>query len=130
LEFRHAVTPLRDPIVRFTQVAEPEALRPYFRDIADHLQRALDAIDAIDSLLSNALNAHLAQLSVQQNEDMRKLTAGATLFAIPTAVAGIYGMNFELTSFQQWGAGFYVTVVILGIVMFGVWRAFRKSGWL
>lgn len=130
LEFRHAVAPLRDPIIRFSQVAEPEAVRPYFRDIADHLQRALDAIDSIDSLLSNALNAHLAQLSVQQNEDMRKLTAGATLFAIPTAVAGIYGMNFEHMPELTWTYGYPACVAAMGTVCFIVYRRFKKSGWL
>ncbi len=130
LEFRHAVAPLRDPIGRFSQVAEPEALRPYFRDIADHLQRAVDAIDSIDSLLSNALNAHLAQLSVQQNEDMRKLTAGATLFAIPTAVAGIYGMNFEHMPELTWTFGYPICLAAMGVACWIVYRRFKRSGWL
>jgi len=130
LEFRHAVAPLRDPIVRFSQVADPAELRPYFRDIADHLQRAADAIDSIDSLLSNALNAHLAQLSVQQNEDMRKLTAGATLFAIPTAVAGIYGMNFEHMPELTWTYGYPACLAAMGLACFLVYRRFKRSGWL
>lgn len=130
LEFRHAVAPLRDPILRFAQVADPEDLRPYFRDIGDHLQRALDAIDSIDSLLSNALNAHLAQLSVQQNEDMRKLTAGATLFAIPTAVAGIYGMNFEHMPELTWTYGYPACLAAMGGVCLYVYWRFKKSGWL
>ncbi|GAA3524547.1 magnesium transport protein CorA [Aeromicrobium flavum] len=130
LEFRHAVAPLRDPISRFAVVAEPEELRPYFRDIADHLHRALDAIDSIDSLLGNALNAHLAQLSVQQNEDMRKLTAGATLFAIPTAVAGVYGMNFEHMPELSWTYGYPACVAAMGAVCFAVYRRFKRSGWL
>lgn len=130
LEFRHAVAPLRDPITRFAHVADPPALRPYFRDIGDHLQRALDAIDSIDSLLSNALNAHLAQLSVQQNEDMRKLTAGATLFAIPTAVAGIYGMNFRYMPELDWTFGYPACLAAMGIACWFVYRRFKKSGWL
>lgn len=130
LEFRRAVVPLRDPIGRFAQVAEPEDLRPYFRDIADHLQRAADAIDSIDSLLSNALNAHLAQLSVQQNEDMRKLAAGATLFAIPTAVAGIYGMNFEHMPELTWTYGYPACLVAMAAVCAVIYRRFKKSGWL
>jgi len=130
LEFRHAVAPLRDPIGRFSHIAEPPELRPYFRDIADHLQRASDAIDSIDSLLSNALNAHLAQLSVQQNEDMRKLTAGATLFAIPTAVAGIYGMNFEHMPELTWTYGYPACLAAMGAVCWLVYRRFKRSGWL
>ncbi len=130
LEFRHAVAPLRDPIGRFAQVAEPSELRPYFRDIADHLQRAVDAIDSIDSLLSNALNAHLAQLSVQQNEDMRKLAAGATLFAVPTAVAGIYGMNFEHMPELTWTYGYPACLAAMGLACVLIYRRFKRSGWL
>jgi len=130
LEFRRAVLPLKEPITRFALGTMPEDSRPYFRDIGDHLARAAEAIDSIDHLLDNALQAHLAQLSVQQNEDMRKLTAGATIFAVPTAIAGIYGMNFKLTSFQQWSGGFWVTVAVTGLIVGGIWRAFRKSGWL
>lgn len=130
LEFRRAVQPLRDPINRFATSTMPAESQPYFRDISDHLNRAAEAIDSIDHLLDNALNAHLAQLSVQQNEDMRKLTAGATIFAVPTAIAGIYGMNFQLTSFQQWGGGFWVTTGVTVIIVGFIFRAFKKSGWL
>ena len=130
LEFRRAVMPLKEPIMRFALGSMPEDSRPYFRDIGDHLSRAAEAIDSIDHLLDNALQAHLAQLSVQQNEDMRKLTAGATIFAVPTAIAGIYGMNFKLTSFQQWSGGFWITCAATGLIVLGIWRAFRKSGWL
>lgn len=130
LEFRHAVAPLRDPLNRFAHLAEPEELRPYYRDIADHLQRAVDSIDAIDSLLSNALNAHLAQLSVQQNDDMRKLTAGATLFAIPTAVAGVYGMNFRYMPELEWHYGYPIVVALTAVVCWFVYRRFKRAGWL
>ncbi len=130
LEFRHAVAPLREPINRFALVAEPEAARPYYRDIADHLQRALDSIDSIDSLLSNALNAHLAQLSVQQNEDMRKLTAGATLFAIPTAIAGVYGMNFRYMPELEWRLGYPLVVLVTATICFFAYRRFKRAGWL
>lgn len=130
LEFRHAVAPLRDPLKRFAMTAEPEAARPYYRDISDHLQRAMDSIDQIDSLLSNALSAHLAQLSVQQNEDMRKLTAGATLFAIPTAVAGVYGMNFRYMPELEWQWGYPLVVGATAAICLLVFRRFRRSGWL
>ncbi|HPU13215.1 MAG TPA: magnesium/cobalt transporter CorA [Aeromicrobium sp.] len=130
LEFRHAVVPLRDPLKRFADIAEPAAARPYYRDISDHLQRAVDSVDAIDSLLTNALNAHLAQLSVQQNEDMRKLTAGATLFAIPTAVAGVYGMNFRHMPELEWHYGYPLIMGVTAVVCYLVYRRFKRSGWL
>ncbi|KRC63711.1 magnesium transporter CorA [Aeromicrobium sp. Root236] len=130
LEFRRAVLPLKEPILRFAQGSMPENARPYFRDIGDHLARAAEAIDSIDHLLDNALQAHLAQLSVQQNEDMRKLTAGATIFAVPTAIAGIYGMNFEHMPELTWTYGYPICVGVIGGLCLYIYRRFKKSGWL
>ncbi|AWB92367.1 magnesium/cobalt transporter CorA [Aeromicrobium chenweiae] len=130
LEFRRAVFPLREPIHRFATSSAPETARPYFRDIGDHLDRAAEAIDSIDHLLDNALNAHLAQLSVQQNEDMRKLTAGATLFAVPTAIAGVYGMNFEHMPELNWTYGYPACMVVIAGLCLYIYRRFKRSGWL
>ena len=130
LEFRRAVTPLREPLRRFGRDVEPESARPYFRDVDDHLQRAADTIDAIDHLLDNALTAHLAQLSVQQNDDMRKLTAGATLFAVPTAIAGIYGMNFRVMPELDWTYGYPLVMGVTAVLCIGIFRRFRRAGWL
>lgn len=130
LEFRRAVVPLREPVQRFALGAMPEDAQPYFRDIADHLARVNESIDSTDKLLDNALGAHLAQLSIQQNDDMRKLAAGATLFAVPTMIAGIYGMNFEYMPELSWTYGY--PLVMLGIVVLCgvIFRAFRRNGWL
>jgi magnesium transporter len=130
LEFRRAVFPLREPIARFASGAMPEDTQPYFRDIGDHLSRVAESIDSTDKLLDNALNAHLAQLTLQQNDDMRRLAAGATLFAIPTAIAGIYGMNFVHMPELQWRYGYPLVVAITVIVCWFTYRKFRKSGWL
>jgi magnesium transporter len=130
LEFRRAVIPLREPVQRFALGAMPEDAQPYFRDIGDHLARVAESIDSTDKLLDNALSAHLAQLSIQQNDDMRKLTAGAALFAIPTAVAGVYGMNFEHMPELTWQLG-YPLVMLVTVVLCGfIFRAFRRNGWL
>jgi magnesium transporter len=130
LEFRRAVLPLKEPLSRFSMSATPEDARPYFRDIADHLARAAESIDGIDHLLDNALQAHLAQLSVQQNEDMRKLTAGATIFAVPTAIAGIYGMNFEHMPELTWTYGYPLCVAAIAAICGYVYYRFKRSGWL
>lgn len=130
LEFRRAVQPLREPIHRFAVGAMPEETQPYFRDIADHLARVWESIDSTDKLLDNALNAHLAHLSIQQNDDMRKLTAGAALFAIPTAIAGIYGMNFQHMPELAWRYGYPLVMFVTGSLCWYVYRRFRKSGWL
>jgi magnesium transporter len=130
LEFRRAVMPLREPVSRFATTTMPEEARPYFRDIADHLNRVSESIDSTDKLLDNALNAHLAQLTIQQNNDMRRLTAGATLFAIPTAIAGVYGMNFAHMPELQWTFGYPLVIGFTGLVCWLTYRRFRKSGWL
>ncbi|MEJ7635843.1 magnesium/cobalt transporter CorA [Aeromicrobium sp.] len=130
LEFRRAVIPLKEPILRFSHGSMPEDSRPYFRDIGDHLQRAAEAIDSIDNLLDNALQAHLAQLSVQQNADMRKLTAGATIFAVPTAIAGVYGMNFDHMPELRWTYGYPVVIAAIGGICAYIYWRFKRSGWL
>ncbi len=73
----------------------PERSQPFFRDVSDHLTRATEAVDGLDRLLSDILSAYLAQMGVRQNDDMRKISAWAAMFAIPTMIAGIYGMNFR-----------------------------------
>jgi len=110
--------------------AQPAEARPYFRDIADHLSRAAEAIDTIDHLLDNALTAHLAQLSVQQNSDMRKLAAGATIFAIPTAIAGIYGMNFQFMPELGWNLGYPLALFAMLLSAIIPFLFFRWKGWL
>ena len=130
LEFRRAVSPLREPIHRFAVGAMPEETQPYFRDIADHLARVAESIDGTDKLLDNALSAHLAQLSIQQNDDMRKLAAGAALFGIPTAIAGIYGMNFEHMPELTWTLGYPLCLLVIAALCFYTYTRFKKSGWL
>ncbi|MGH3473987.1 MAG: magnesium/cobalt transporter CorA [Aeromicrobium sp.] len=130
LEFRRAVVPLREPVQRFALGAMPEDAQPYFRDIADHLSRVAESIDNTDKLLDNALSAHLAQLSIQQNDDMRKLTAGAALFAIPTAIAGIYGMNFDHMPELTWTFGYPLVLGGIAALCGYVYLRFKKSGWL
>ena len=97
-EVRRAVLPLREPMRKFADGlvhgVEREA-GPFFRDVLDHLNQSADVVDNLDSLLSTAFDAHLARITVQQNDDMRKISAGAALVVVPTLIAGIYGMNFE-----------------------------------
>ncbi|MCW2889976.1 MAG: magnesium transporter [Streptosporangiaceae bacterium] len=101
-----------------------------FRDVLDHLLRVDQAVDATNELLTNVLNAHLALVGMQQNEDMRKISSWAAILAIPTMIAGIYGMNFkhmpELST--TWGYPAALTVIISACVL--LYRRFKKSGWL
>jgi magnesium transporter len=132
-EARRAVLPLREPMRRFATGAVPgidEASAPFFRDVLDHLNRVAETVDGLDQLLSSAFDAHLAQISVQQNEDMRRISAGAAIVVVPTLIAGVYGMNFQHMPELAWTYGYaYAIAVMLGAsVVLLVW--FKRSGWL
>ncbi|WP_327131437.1 magnesium and cobalt transport protein CorA [Streptomyces sp. NBC_01343] len=133
LEFRRATSPLLQPMDRLAFGNVPfvhEHAQPFFRDVADHLTKASEYIEGLDRLLSDALAAHLAQMGVRQNDDMRKISAWAAMAAVPTMVAGIYGMNFdhmwELR--QPWG---YPAVILVMVgACLGLHRLFKTRGWL
>jgi magnesium transporter len=132
-EVRRAVMPLREPLRKFST---PTAglitadTATYFRDVADHLQRVSEVIDNLDVLLSTAFDAHLARVSVQQNEDMRKISAGAALVVVPTLIAGIYGMNFDHMPELGWSYGYPFALLLMVGVAGGLFAWFKKSGWL
>jgi magnesium transporter len=133
VEFRRASTPLMDPMERLSGGGVPFVpadARPFFRDVGDHLVRANEQVESLDRLLSDILSANLAQVSVQQNNDMRKISAWAALAAVPTMIAGVYGMNFthmpELN--QVWG--YPATLTLMAVVCAGLYRVFKRSGWL
>ena len=132
-EVRRAVLPLREPMGRFASGSVPgidPAAAPFFRDVSDHLSRAADVIDTLDSLLSTAFDAHIARISVQQNEDMRKISAGAALVVVPTFIAGVYGMNFEHMPELGWTLGYPFALLVMLGVSAALFAWFKKSGWL
>jgi len=132
-EVRRAVLPLRDPISRFangTVNGIDRDAAPYFRDVGDHLSRTAETVDELDGLLSTAFEAHLARISVQQNEDMRKISAGAALVVVPTLIAGIYGMNFDHMPELHWQFGYLWALLLMVGVSSGLLWFFKKSGWL
>ena len=133
IEFRHAIDPLLSPLQNIASIGArniPEELTPFFRDTLDHLARASDAAAGLDSLLSSALQAEIAQVQLQQNEDMRKITAYVALASVPTMVAGIYGMNFDTMPELRWKFGYPMVLGGLVLVTFYLYRKFKKSGWL
>lgn len=132
-EVRRAVFPLREPLRHFATGAHDSVdaeSAAYFRDVADHLQRVADVIDNLDALLSTAFDAYLARIQVQQNEDMRKISAGAALVVVPTLIAGVYGMNFEHMPELGWTYGYaYAVVLMLGTAGL-LLVLFKRSNWL
>ncbi len=133
LEFRRAALPLIEPARRLSEDAiphVPDAAKPFFRDVADHLLRSVDHIESYDRLLTDILNAHLAQVSVRQNDDMRKISAWVAIAAVPTAIAGIYGMNFQHMPELGTTWGYPVTLAAMALFCTLLFRAFKRSGWL
>ncbi|MEU8617916.1 magnesium and cobalt transport protein CorA [Streptomyces sp. NPDC048623] len=133
LELKRATVPLARPldalITRPPAVVDP-AIRPYFRDVGDHLARATEQINAFDGLIDSILQAHLAQVTVAQNEDMRKITAWAAIVAVPTMVCGIYGMNFEHMPELRWAYGYPLVLSVMATACFLLHRGFKRNGWL
>lgn len=132
-EMRRAVHPLREPMDRFARgaarVIDPEA-GPYFRDISDHLAHLAETIEGLDLLLSTAFEAHIAQISIQQNDDMRKISAGVALVAAPTMIAGIYGMNLKLTPSPTASYGFWYALGLMGVAILLLFWLFKRNDWL
>jgi len=133
IEFRHAIDPLLSPLQNLASIGArhiPADLTPFFRDTLDHLARASDAAAGLDSLLTSALQAEIAQVQLQQNEDMRKITSYVALASVPTMVAGIYGMNFDTMPELRWQYGYPAVLGSLLLVTAFLYRKFKKSGWL
>jgi len=133
LAIKRAVSPLIDVcnrLVRFDSVLIPEDTRPYFRDVYDHVVRINDMVDNTRELLTTALEANLSMISVSQNEDTKRLAAWAAIIAVPTMVAGIYGMNFRHMPELSWAAGYPVSLGVMALACLGLYRGFKRSGWL
>ncbi|MFB8029588.1 magnesium and cobalt transport protein CorA [Streptomyces sp. NPDC056465] len=133
LELKRAAAPLDRPLQQLATQPMPAVqpdIRAYFRDVADHLTHARDQITSFDSLLDSILQAHLAQVTVAQNEDMRKITAWAAIIAVPTMVCGVYGMNFEHMPELGWTYGYPLALGVIAVACFAVHRGFRRNGWL
>ncbi len=133
LSLRRAVTPLVEVcnrLMRFDLPHIPEDTRVYFRDVYDHIVRLNETIDAQRELLTTALEAHLSLMSHAQNEHMKRITAWAAMIAVPTMIAGIYGMNFKHMPELNWDYGYQVSIVVMAGACAALYVGFKRSGWL
>ena len=133
LMLKRAASPLIDVcnrLLRFDVALIDDETKLYFRDVYDHVVRVNETVDTLRELLTGALEAHLALVSVQQNETMKKLAAWAAIAAVPTAIAGIYGMNFEFIPELHlwWGYPACLALIVGTCTM--LYAQFRKVGWL
>ncbi|MDO0928478.1 magnesium/cobalt transporter CorA [Streptomyces sp. TG1A-8] len=138
LEFRRATGPLAVPLNRLAGASAlgggvpfvDDKARPFFRDVHDHLTRVNESVESLDRLVSDILSAHLAQMSVRQNDDMRKISAWAAMAAVPTMIAGIYGMNFEHMPELHWVWSYPAVIAVMAVLEVLLYRLFQRRGWL
>jgi magnesium transporter len=133
MSLRKSVTPLEAPLQKLAEReidVVPSTMRSYFRDVQDHAIRVRDHVGALDELLTSILQASLARTSMADNEDMRKISAWAGIIAVPTAIAGIYGMNFEFMPELQWRWGYPLVWLVIVTACVLLYRGFKRNGWL
>jgi magnesium transporter len=133
IEFLRAAAPLVEPVDKLARghhdLIHPE-VRAYFRDVNDHLIRVHDQLESFRELLNSVLQANLAQVTVRQNEDVRKISAIVAIIAVPTMIAGIYGMNFEHMPELEWSFGYPLAIGVMLALCAAVYRYFKRAGWL
>jgi magnesium transporter len=130
---KRAVSPLIEicnRLVRFDVALIPEDVRVYFRDVYDHVVRINETVDTLRELLTSALEANLSLISVGQNEVMKKLAAWAAILAVPTMLAGIYGMNFEFMPELHWRYGYALIMSGMAGLCGVLFWWFKRAGWL
>lgn len=132
VELRRAVTPLAVPLQLLGKpdLPLPKEVRRYMRDVTDHHIRVAERINDFDESLSALIGAALAKTAVQQNTDLRKISALVALAAVPTMIAGIYGMNFEHMPELRQVWGYPLVLVIMITLCTGLFIAFRRNNWL
>ncbi len=133
LEMQRAVRPLAAPVDRLARghfdLISPE-MRDYFRDVHVHLLRVASRVEGFRDLLGSALQANLTQVTVRQNADMRRISAWVAILAVPTMIAGIYGMNFDHMPELSWQYGYPVVLAVILVICGVLYRGFRRAGWL
>jgi magnesium transporter len=134
LALKRVVAPVTEMVGRLIRFDDedliPPQTRPYFRDVYDHTLRMNERIDSERDLLGTALEAHLSLISVSQNEDTRRLAAWAAIFAVPTAIAGIYGMNFEHMPELSWAFGYPFVLAVIVTACAWLYVKFKQARWL
>jgi magnesium transporter len=132
LDLQGAMSPLVEPMGALSRDEGfvHDDIRPYFRDVHDHLLRLADQVAAFRDVLTGVLTADLTQVSLRLNQDVRRISAWAAIIAIPTMIAGIYGMNFEHMPELGWTFGYPLVLAVIGIACLVLYRAFRRAGWL
>ena len=130
---KHAVAPLMEVLGKLYGGRTPavcNGLHDYFRDVDDHLARINASIDIIRDTIATAIHVNLSMVAIEESEVTKRLAAWAGIFAVATAFAGIWGMNFEVMPELKWQWGYPAALLVIGAACGFVWWRFRRSGWL
>jgi magnesium transporter len=133
LRLRNAAVPLVEVCRRLEQpglTGIDTSMQPLFRDVSDHIRRIQEEIESLREVLAFAFETSLMTGQAQQTEITRKLAAWAAILAVPTAVAGIYGMNFEHMPELHWRYGYFAVLAVVITICSGLYWRFRQNGWL
>ena len=130
---KHAVAPLLESVSNLSGARVPvlcSRMTEYFRDIYDHLQRLNQTVDSLRDTIATAMSVNLSMVTLQENETMKRLAAYAALLAVPTMIAGIYGMNFENMPELHWRYGYPVSLLAMVGIDAWLWWRFRLAKWI
>ena len=130
---QHAAAPLLEAVSKLQGGRIPpvcSGMQEYFRDVYDHLQRIVRNIEGRREMVTTAIQVNLAMITLSENEVMKRLASYAALFAVPTMIAGIYGMNFEHIPELEWTFGYPLSLAVMAGADALLWWRFKKAGWL
>jgi magnesium transporter len=130
---RHAAAPLLEGVDKLYGGRVPQmtaGMQDYYRDVYDHLMRINQSIDSLREMITTALSVNVSLITVSQNEITKRLAAYVALVAVPTLVAGIYGMNFEHMPELKWTYGYPLSLGVMGVIDAYLFYRFRRAGWL
>ncbi|MEY4022272.1 MAG: magnesium and cobalt transport protein CorA [Pseudomonadota bacterium] len=130
---RHAVVPLLEVVGKLHGGRVPAVCmssQEYFRDVHDHLARINGALDTIRDTITTAIQVNLSLVTIEESEVTKRLAAWAAIFAVSTALAGIWGMNFEFMPELKWKYGYPMALGVIGSIAGILYWRFRRRGWL
>ena len=134
IQFHQATHPLAGALGRLIEDETHDdidpAVRRYLRDLQDRVLRVMERVEGFRELLANILNVNLAQIGIDQNNQVKKISAWAAILVVPTLITGIYGMNFDYMPELHWMLGYPLSLLLMLSISLILYRAFRRSGWL
>jgi magnesium transporter len=131
--FQRVLGPMGEVAAKFERLDMPcidSVTRPYFSDVADHVRRVRTSVDGLRDALTQVFEVSSLFEAQRQGVITRQLAAWAAILAVPTAIAGVYGMNFKFMPELDWHYGYFVVVGVMAAVCIGLYVRFKRAKWL